>query len=55
MALGGAVGDPMNGAVFDLFGSYRPMFLMMAAYSAMAFLAVLLIPRGTGEAGAGSA
>jgi MFS family permease len=55
MALGGAVGDPMNGAVFDLFGSYRPMFLMMAVYSAMAFLAVLLIPRGTGEAGAGSA
>ena len=51
MALGGAVGDPMNGALFDLFGSYRPLFLMMAAYSAAAFLAVLLIPRGTGEAG----
>jgi maltose/moltooligosaccharide transporter len=51
MALGGAVGDPMNGALFDLFGSYRPLFLMMAVYSALAFLAVLLIPRGTGEAG----
>ena len=50
MALGGAVGDPMNGALFDLFGSYRPLFLMMAVYTAMAFVAVLRIPRGTGEA-----
>jgi len=52
MALGGAVGDPMNGAMFDLFGSYRPMFLMMAAYTALAFVAVLRIPRGVGEAAA---
>jgi predicted MFS family arabinose efflux permease len=52
MALGGGVGDPMNGALFDLFGSYRPMFLMMAAYTALAFVAVLMIPRGVGEAGA---
>jgi MFS family permease len=51
MALGGGVGDPMNGALFDLVGSYRPMFLMMAAYTALAFVAVLMIPRGTGEAG----
>jgi len=50
MALGGAVGDPMNGALFDLFGSYRPMFLMMAVYTALAFVAVLRIPRGMGEA-----
>ena len=50
MALGGAVGDPMNGALFDLFGSYRPLFLMMAVYTALAFVAVLRIPRGTGEA-----
>jgi MFS family permease len=50
MALGGAIGDPMNGALFDLVGTYRPMFLMMAAYSALAFVAVLAIPRGTGEA-----
>jgi maltose/moltooligosaccharide transporter len=50
MALGGAVGDPMNGALFDLFGSYRPLFLMMAAYTALAFVAVLMIPRGAGEA-----
>jgi maltose/moltooligosaccharide transporter len=49
MALGGAIGDPMNGALFDLFGSYRPLFLMMAAYTALAFVAVLRIPRGAGE------
>lgn len=40
MALGGAIGDPLNGTLFDLFGSYRPMFLFMAAYSALAFLVV---------------
>jgi MFS family permease len=54
-ALGGAVGDPMNGALFDLFGTYRPLFLMMAAYTAIAFVAVLAVPRGTGEAGADGA
>lgn len=52
-ALGGAVGDPMNGAMFDGFGSYRPLFLVMAAYTALAFVAVLLVPRGMGEAGVG--
>ena len=51
MALGGGIGDPMNGALFDLFGNYRPLFLMMAVYTALAFVAVLRIPRGTGEAG----
>lgn len=51
MALGGAIGDPMNGALFDLFGSYRPLFLMMAMYTALAFVAVFAIPRGAGEAG----
>ena len=50
MALGGGIGDPMNGALFDLFGSYRPMCLKMAVYTALAFVAVLRIPRGTGEA-----
>ncbi len=50
MALGGAIGDPVNGAVFDLVGSYRPMFLLMTGYAALAFVAVLLIPRGAGEA-----
>jgi hypothetical protein len=39
----------MNGALFDLFG-YRPLFLLMAAYTALAFVAVLGIPRGVGEA-----
>jgi MFS family permease len=52
MALGGGIGDPMNGVLFDLVGSYRPMFLMMAAYTVLAFVAVLRIPRGVGEAGA---
>jgi MFS family permease len=49
IALGGGIGDPMNGALFDLFGSYRPLFLMMATYTALAFAAVLAVPRGTGE------
>jgi MFS family permease len=54
MALGGAIGDPLNGRLFDLFGGYRPLFLMMAGYTALAFVAVLFIPRGAGEADTGS-
>jgi predicted MFS family arabinose efflux permease len=54
MALGGALGDPLNGRLFDLFDGYRPLFLMMAAYAALAFAAVLFIPRGTGEADTGA-
>lgn len=50
MALGGAIGDPLNGSLFDLFGGYRPLFLMMSTYTALAFVAVLLVPRGAGEA-----
>ena len=50
MALGGAIGDPLNGSLFDLFGGYRPLFLMMSIYTALAFVTVLLIPRGAGEA-----
>jgi maltose/moltooligosaccharide transporter len=53
MALGGGIGDPMNGVLFDLFSGYRPMFLIMAIYTALAFAAVMMIPRGTGEVGAG--
>jgi MFS family permease len=53
MALGGAVGDPLNGAMFDLFDGYRPLFLMMGAYTALAFVAVLFVPRGAGEADTG--
>jgi maltose/moltooligosaccharide transporter len=53
MALGGAIGDPLNGSLFDLFGGYRPLFLMMAAYTVLAFMAVLFIPRGAGEASTG--
>ena len=49
MALGGAIGDPLNGALFDLFGSYRPLFVMMAIYTALAFAVVRLVPRGAGE------
>jgi predicted MFS family arabinose efflux permease len=54
MALGGAIGDPLNGALFDLFGSYRPLFLMMAGYTTLAVGAVLMIPRGAGEADTGA-
>jgi predicted MFS family arabinose efflux permease len=53
MALGGAVGDPLNGLLFNLAAGYRPMFLMMAAYTALAFVTVVFIPRGTGEADTG--
>jgi MFS family permease len=54
MALGGAIGDPLNGGLFDLFGGYRPLFLMMAGYTALAFVAVLFVPPGAGEADTGS-
>jgi maltose/moltooligosaccharide transporter len=53
MALGGAIGDPLNGGIFDLAGSYRPLFLLMAGYTALALVAVLFIPRGTGEVDTG--
>ena len=54
MALGGAIGDPLNGGLFDRFGGYRPLFLMMTGYTVLAFVAVLFVPRGAGEAGTGS-
>jgi len=54
MALGGAIGDPLNGALFDLAGGYRPLFLIMAGYTALALVAVLFIPRGAGEADTGA-
>jgi predicted MFS family arabinose efflux permease len=54
MAFGGAFGDPLNGGLFDLFSSYRPLFLLMAVYTALAFLAVLFVPRGAGEAETGA-
>lgn len=50
MALGGALGDPLNGRVFDLAGSYRPLFLLMAGYTTLALIAILTVPRGAGEA-----
>ena len=53
MALGGMIGDPVNGAVFDLLHGYRALFLLMAGYAALAALAVFLVPRGAGEAGTG--
>jgi predicted MFS family arabinose efflux permease len=46
MALGGAIGDPLNGRMFDLLGGYRALFLLMACYTALAFVTVLFIPRG---------
>ena len=50
MALGGAIGDPLNGSVFDLLEGYRPLFLMMAGYTALAVVAVICVPQGAGEA-----
>jgi predicted MFS family arabinose efflux permease len=52
-ALGGALGDPLNGRLFDFLDGYRAMFLLMAAYTALAFVAVLFIQRGVGEADTG--
>jgi MFS family permease len=52
-ALGGALGDPLNGALFDLLNSYRSLFLLMTGYTAMAFVVVLFIRRGVGEADTG--
>ena len=52
-ALGGAIGDPMDGSLFDLARGYRPLFFMMASYTMLAFISVLLVPRGAGEAGTG--
>ena len=53
MALGGAIGDPLNGSVFDLAQGYRPVFLLMAIYTALAFVAVMFVRPGTGEADTG--
>jgi predicted MFS family arabinose efflux permease len=53
MALGGAVGDPLNGALFDLLDGYRRLFVLMAAYTALAFVTVLFVPQGSGEADTG--
>src|ERR1044072_5951143 len=50
LALGGAFGDPLNGRLFDLLGGYRALFLLMACYTALAFVTVLFVPRGAGEA-----
>lgn len=52
-ALGGAVGDPLNGRIFDFLNGYRAMFLLMACYIALGFVAVLFIRRGVGEADTG--
>ncbi len=54
MALGGAIGDPLNGRMFDLFDSYRTLFIHMSVYTTLAIAATLAIPRGAGEAGAES-
>lgn len=54
-ALGGAIGDPLNGVIFETVGSYRPLFLMMAGYTVLAAVAVSFVPSGTGEAETGPA
>jgi MFS family permease len=53
-ALGGAIGDPLNGRIFDMLNGYRALFILMACYTALAFVAVLFVPRGTGEADTGA-
>ena len=53
LALGGGIGDPLNGALFDLQDSYRSLFVVLAGYTVAGFVAVLLVPRGAGEAGSG--
>ena len=55
MALGGGIGDPLNGTLFDFFGSYRPLFVMMAGYTTLAFATMLFVPHGAGEAETGTA
>ena len=47
------IGDPLNGRIFDIYNSYRPLFLMMAVYTALAFVAVLFVPQRAGEAETG--
>ena len=42
-----------NGRLFDLFGGYRALFLLMTCYTALAFVAVLFVPSGVGEADTG--
>ena len=54
-ALGGAIGDPLNGRIFDALNGYRALFILMACYTGLAFVAVLFVPRGTGEADTGAA
>jgi MFS family permease len=53
IALGGTIGDPLNGRLFDLLNGYRALFLVMTCYTALAFVAVLFVPRGVGEADTG--
>ncbi len=45
MALGGMIGDPLNGRLFDMADGYRPMFQIMAVYTALAFVAIWLLPK----------
>ncbi len=45
MALGGMIGDPLNGRLFDLAGGYQPMFQLMAVYTALAFVAIRFVPK----------
>lgn len=53
VALGGALGDPLNGRIFDVLHGYRALFVLMTVYSGLAFVAVLRVPRGAGEADTG--
>lgn len=54
MALGGAVGDPLKSGLFDPLNSSRALFLLMACYTTLAFVAVLFVRAGVGEADTGA-
>ncbi len=51
MALGGAIGDPLNGGLFDLVDGYRPLFVHMSVYARSRSPPTWRSRAGAGEAG----
>ena len=54
MALGGAIGDPLNGGIFDILGSYRSLFLLMSCLHEPRVRGGPLHPAGRGRGGHGT-
>jgi len=52
-SLGGAVGPLMAGLIFDVTGSYRPVFFVLIGMAVLGFLLVTLLlrPRSAGAGG----